>query len=512
MKYTNIHILIAAVFIAGLLAGCTVGPDFERPASPDVAVYTADPVPAKTAAAPVALGESQRFVSGVRASQQWWHEFGSPKLESLIEKALQANPSLASAQATLRQAREMYAARVGSSLFPQVDASLSSQRQRFSPNISGQSGDTREFNLYNAGVSVHYRFDPAGGTSRELEALAANIDYQRFQLEGVRLTLAANIVATAVTRASLAAQIQETEDILDAQEKQLELTRERVRLGQAVADDVLSLQTQVERTRAGIPLLRNRLQQSEHLLAILVGQAPGTDRLPVISLQEFTLPLNLPLIVPSELVRTRPDIQAAEVMLHAANAEYGAAIARQYPQLNLSAGLGSQSLTTEALFGGSSAIWSLVGQLTQPLFHPGLPAEKRAALAAFDAAAANYQYVVLDSLRNVADVLRALDNDAQRLSALSVADTAAQGSLESMQHRYALGAASYVQLLIAQQQSQQTRIDLIEAQTQRLIDSVAFYQAMGGGNQMLAGAESELMGFAQTDFCAQPSCQYNAKK
>lgn len=271
------------------------------------------------------------------------------------------------------------------------------------------------------------------------------------------------------------------EAILDSQDKQLGITRERVRLGQAVPDEVLALQTQVEQTRASIPLLSKQLQQNEHLLAVFAGQAPGVDGLPFISLQEFTLPVDLPLAVPSELVRNRPDIQAAEAMLHAANANYGVAITKLYPQLNLSANLGVQALTFDTLFGPGSTIWSMAGQLTQPLFNPGLPAEKRAALAAFDAAAANYRSVVLESLRNVADVLRALDNDAQRLAALSAADAAAQGSLESMQRRYTLGAANYVQLLIAQQQSQQTRNNLIDAQARRLVDSAAFYQAMGGG-------------------------------
>jgi NodT family efflux transporter outer membrane factor (OMF) lipoprotein len=254
-----------------------------------------------------------------------------------------------------------------------------------------------------------------------------------------------------------------------------------VRLGQATPDEVLAMQTEVEQNRAGIPLLRNQFQHNDHLLAVLVGQAPGEKDLPVISMQELTLPVDLPLTVPSELVRIRPDIQAAEAMLHKANAEYGVAIANLYPQINLSADLGTLALTTGALFGSGSSTWGLIGQLTQPLFNPGLPAEKRAALAAFDAAAANYQYVVLESLRNVADVLRALENDAQRLAALSAADVAAQGSLESMQRQYALGAASYVQLLLAQQQSQQTKLLLIEAQANRLVDSVAFYQAMGGG-------------------------------
>jgi NodT family efflux transporter outer membrane factor (OMF) lipoprotein len=473
---------ISFMFIlVGLLAGCAVGPDFKRPTTLDVAAYTATPLPAQTVSAPTPLGESQRFIEGGLVNSQWWHELGSPKLNTLINDALQASPTLARSQATLRQAQELYTAQAGSTLYPQVDASLGSQRQQSNPSTLGQVGDAQEFSLYNASVGVHYKLDLVGGTRRALEAQAANVDYQRYQLEGARLTLAANIVTAAVTQARMAAQIQATEAIFDSQEEQLGLTQERVRLGQTATDDVLALQTLVEQTRATIPLLRNQLQQNEHLLAVLAGQAPGAGGLPSFSLQEFTLPTDLPLTVPSELVRTRPDIQAAEAMLHSANAEYGVAIAKLYPQLNLSANLGSQALTTGALFGSGSAIWSLVGQLTQPLFNPGLPAEKRAALAAFDAAAANYRNVVLESLRNVADVLRALDNDAQRLTALSAADTAAQGSLESMQRQYTLGAASYTQLLIAQQQSQQTRINLIEAQAKRLVDCAALYQAMGGG-------------------------------
>jgi NodT family efflux transporter outer membrane factor (OMF) lipoprotein len=481
MKYENMYKLIASAVVIGLLAGCAVGPDFNPPAVPDVAAYTSTLLPAHTAAAPTALGESQHFVEGRLVNPQWWHELGSHTLDVLIEEALQASPTLAAAQATLRQAQEVYAAHAGSTLYPQVDANFGSQRQRFSPSTSGQAGDAREFSLYNAGVGVHYKLDLAGGTDRALESLAAKVDYQCYQLEGARLTLAANIVTAAVTRASLTAQIQATEAILDSQEKQVGLTRERIRLGQAAHDEVLALQTQVEQTRAGIPLLRNQLQQNEHLLAVLAGRAPGAGGLPFISLQEFALPADLPLTVPSELVRIRPDIQAAEAMLHSANAEYGVAIAKLYPQLNLSANLGTQALTTGALFGSGSAIWSMVGQLTQPLFNPGLPAEKRAALAAFDAAAANYRYVVLEALRNVADVLSALDNDAQRLTSLSAADAAAQDSLESMQRQYALGSAGYIQLLIAQQQFQQLRVILIEAQARRLVDSAAFYQAMGGG-------------------------------
>jgi len=197
---------------------------------------------------------------------------------------------------------------------------------------------------------------------------------------------------------------------------------------------------------------------------------------------DFTLPADVPLVVPSELVRRRPDIQASEALLRAANAEYGVAVARLYPQVNLSAGLGSQALSAGALFGSGTGVWSLVAQLTQPLLNPSLPAEKRAALAAFDAAAANYQGVVLESLRNMADILRALDSDARVLAALAGADAALQAALASVQRQHALGAASRLQVLAATQQAQLSTLDVIGARAQRLLDSVALFQAAGGGD------------------------------
>lgn len=475
--------------LAGLLAGCAAGPDFKRPASPEASGYTMALLPDQTISAPTALGQAQRFRASTEVSVQWWQTLGSPRLDALIEQAFLASPTLASSKATLRQAQEVYSAQAGSTLYPQVDAGLAAQRQRLNPN-PGQTGSVREYNLYNASIVVHYRLDLAGGNRRALEALAARTEFRHYELDGARLTLAANIATTAITRARLAGQIAATEAMVNAQNEQVELTRKRVHLGHAAPDDVLPLQTQLEQTRAGLPLLRKQLDQSEHLLAVLAGQAPGAAKMPAFTLDEFTLPSELPVVLPSQLVRRRPDIQAAETLLHAANAEYGVAIAKLYPQLDLSASLGSQALSTGALFGGGSAVWNVLGQLTQPLFNPGLPAERRASLAALDAAAANYQGVVLEALRTVADALRALDHDAQALAALAAADAAAQDSLASMERQYALGAASYVQLLIAQQQAQQNRISLIAGQAQRLVDSAALFQALGGG---YAGTDDKAM-------------------
>lgn len=468
---------------AALLGGCTtVGPDFQMPKAPTAAQYTRQGLPAQTASAPGALGEAQRFQTAERIAPDWWRAYGSPQLDGLVDTALHNSPTLAAAEATLRQAQQTYEAQAGSTLYPTVNAKLGASRNQANAASSGQSGDkTFTYNLYNAGIAVGYDFDLFGGNRRALEALAAQAHYQQFQLEGARLTLAANVVTAAFTQAQLGAQIEATEAILKAQQNQLDIARKRFALGAAARTDVLTLQTQVEQTRASVPPLRNKLEQTDHLLAVLLGKEPGAADVPRFTLADFALPQTLPVVVPSALVQQRPDIRASQALLHAATAQYGVAISNLYPQINLSASLGTQALTMGALFGPGSAVWSLAGSLAQPLFNAGLKAGANAAEASLQAAGANYQQTVLQALRNVADALRALENDAQTLQAQSAADASAQESLKLVDQQYLLGAASYLQLLTAQQQAQQTRIGLISAQAQRLADSAALYQAMGGG-------------------------------
>lgn len=462
-----------------VLAGCAAGPRFEQPRAPAADAYPQ--VTVCTVSAEVNHGGAQRLVSGAHVEMEWWHALGSSKLNALVDQALRFSPTLAAANATLREREELFAARAGSTEYPKIDASGGAQRQRFNPAFLGQNGDTRRFNLYTASLLVHYDLDLFGGKKRALEALAARTDYQRFQFEAARLALVANVSQAAIRQAELAARLDATESVLQSKEAQVEITRRRVALGHASHDDLLALQTQAERTRASVPLIRSSLEQARHLLAVLVGAEPGTANLPYFSLADFTLPPSLPLVLPSELARKRPDIQAAEALLHAANADYGVAVSRLYPQISLSATLGSQALTTGSLFDSGAQSWGMVAQLLQPLFNRGLPAEKRAALAAFDAAAANYQHRVLEAFRNVADVLRAIDDDAQNLAAQARADRSAQALLQSMHRQHALGATSYLQLLGAEQQAQESRIELVAAQARRLADTVALYESMGGG-------------------------------
>ena len=462
-----------------LLAGCATGPDFKPPVAPSATRYVSPTSPLLLSAD--ATGVVQRIAEGVPVESRWWQAFGSPTLDALIEEGLRASPTLEAAESTLRQARHTYEARAGSTQYPQANANLSGGRKSVNNAAMGQTGGENTFNLYGASVNVRYDFDLFRGNRRALEALAAQADTRRFQLEGARLTLAANIIATAFDQARLSAQIELTERILNAQREQLALTRRRVELGSAADVDVLALQTQMEQTRAGIPALRNGRDQARHLLAMLIGQTPSATNVPQFALTDFTLPPELPLQVPSELIRRRPDIRVSEALLHAACAEHGVAVSKLYPQISLSADVGAQALTMDKLFNPGSLIWSLGGQLAQPLFNRGLRAEARAAEAGFDAASAHYRETVLEAFRDVADVLRGLDHNAHALTATTAAASSAQETLDLVQKRYAMGAANYLEVLTAQQVVESTRMDLCAAQARRLIDTVTFYSAMGGG-------------------------------
>ena len=480
-----------AFAITALIAGCTtVGPNYTAPSAPHEPRYTREALPAATTAAPGPLGGAQRFATVASVAPDWWRAFGSKRLDALIDEALLHNPTLEAAQATLRQAREAYNAQAGSTLYPTVTGKLGASRNEINAAGNGQShGGQTIYSLYNANVAVAYNVDLFGANRRALEALAARADYQGFQLEAARLALAGNIATTAFSQAGLVAQRESTASILAAEEQQLAIAQKRFELGAASRGDVLALETEVEQTRAQLPALDTRIEQADHLLATLTGREPGAGDVPRFRLDEFELPDTLPVLVPSDLVRQRPDIRASAALLHVATAQYGVAVADLYPQVNLSATLGAQALTAGALFGPGSVVWGLAGQLAQPLFNAGLKSAADAAQAGLQAAGANYRETVLSALRNVADALRALDGDAKVLAAEVAADTAAGGSLALTRDQYELGGASYLALLVAQQQVQRARIAVIATQSQRLADSAALFQAVGGSVAMPAARE-----------------------
>ena len=484
-----IHLsLLKSAAAAGLIilavTACTVGPDFHRPEAPKTGVYTAKALPDKTAAAPVAGGDAQSFVFGQDIPALWWVVFHSDALDQLIRQALADSPTLAAAQAALREARQNVRAEIGAAFFPAIDANASAEREKFSGAAFGQptsKGST--FNLYNASVNVSYALDIFGGARREVEALRSQVDYQRFQLEGAYLTLTSNIVTAAIKEASLRAQILTTQEVLKVEGEQLDLVERQLHLGGVSRSDVLAQQTQLAQTRATLPPLEKELQQTRHQLAVLVGKLPGEGAtLPEFDLDGMKLPPELPVTLPSSLVRQRPDIQASEALLHAASAQVGVATANLYPQVTLSGSYGSEATKVGDLFQNGSSVWSLAAGLLQPVFHGGeLTARRSAAVAAYDQAAAQYRETVLQAFQNVADVLRALDADATALKAQAEAEAAARDTLGLTQKQFEFGAVSYLSLLNAQRQYQQTKIALVQAQAARFSDTAALFQALGGG-------------------------------
>ena len=478
----NILKALAACAAVATLGSCTVGPDFRRPDAPSTSRYTETPMPQETISSPVTAGEAQRLVPGADIPAQWWALYRSEPLDRLIRQAIADSPDLAAAQATLREAKENLIASSGTLLYPQVDASLSATREKISAaQLGGTSGATNVFNLYNASVNVSYLLDVFGGSRREIEGVQALVDYQSFQLEGAYLALTSNIVTAAVKEAQLRAQISATRDIIAAEEKQLDLTQRQYQLGAVARLSVLALKTELSQTRATLPPLERDLARTRHQLAVLVGRLPSEAALPTFELDSLALPQELPVTVPSELVRQRPDIRASEALLHQASAQIGVATANLYPKITLSAAFGSATNQFHDIFAGPS-VWSIGAGLLQPLFHGGaLEAQRRAAIAAYDAANAQYRETVLQGFENVADALRALETDARALSAQAEAESAARQTLDLTTRQFQLGGASYLALLIAQRQYQQAKLALAQAQATRLADTAALFQALGGG-------------------------------
>jgi NodT family efflux transporter outer membrane factor (OMF) lipoprotein len=469
---------------AVLMAGCAVGPDFQHPQAPDVGTYTGSPLSEVTVSAPGTAGRAQRLTGGADIPAQWWTLFHSPALDQLIRQALVDSPTLEAAEAALRQSQEQANAFAGSAFYPKLDAKALVSRQKISGAAFGQPNvKFNPFTLFNASVDVTYALDIFGGSRRELEALGAEVDYQRFQLQGAHIALTANIVTAAIRDAALRAELMATRQIATAQEEQLGIVERQFEIGATTKTDVLLQRGRVAQTKASLAPLEKTLAQTRHQLAVLAGKLPSeASALPEFSLDAFELPEDLPVSLPSTLVRQRPDIRVAESILHAASAQIGVATANLYPQITLSGTYGSTAESTSSLFSGGSSVWNMAAGLTQPLFHGGaLRAERRAAIAAYDGAAANYRQAVLQAFQNVADVLRALELDAQALKAQAEAESAARDSLETSRKQFQIGATNNLTVLLAESQYEEARIGLVQAQATRFADTAALYQALGGG-------------------------------
>ncbi|HET6177325.1 MAG TPA: efflux transporter outer membrane subunit [Candidatus Sulfotelmatobacter sp.] len=461
------------------LTGCTVGPHYHAPAPPTVTTYAPEAKPTSTVASPGAGGATQQFNEAAKIPEQWWTLFHSPQLDRMVREGLDNSPTLTQATAKLKQAQEEANARTGATKYPTVTGNLSVEGEQVNLAAFGVPfPNPAPFALLNGSIAVSYALDFFGHNRRLIEGLNAQVEYQQWELEAARLMLAGNVVSAAIRQAQIRSQIGITRRMLELQQQTVHITDQRYAAGGISEYDVRSQNTALSQTQALLPPLEQELDVVNHQLAALLGKTPEEARVEDFDLASLHLPEELPLSLPSSLVRQRPDIRAAESLLHQASANVGLATANLYPQIVLSGSAGA--IGTSFTSGGS--VWNVGASLTQPIFSGGsLRAEKRKAIAAYEEASSTYQEAVLQSFREVADALRAIDHDAQTLQARSEAAIQAEGAYRIAEKRYGAGGISQLALLDAQRQQLQTSLDRVIYQASRYSDSATLLQALGGG-------------------------------
>jgi len=472
----------AALVFTVLLTGCTVGPDFVRPAAPAVTRYTQTPLTPSAFAANVAGGESQRFVDGQDIPAEWWELFESPALNALVERALKANPDLKAAEAALTVAHENMLVQRGAYL-PSVSASFAASRSKTSAELAPTpSSGAVLFNLFTPEVSVSFVPDVFGLNRRLVESLTAAEQQTRFELTATYLALTANVVVAAIQEAGVREQIRTTRELIAADEKSLDILRQQEARGYATRLDVSAQEAQVAQANAALPPLLKQLVQQRDLLATLSG-ALASEGLPEqFELSQLKLPQELPLSVPSRLIEQRPDVLQAEENLHIASAQIGVAVANRLPSFTITADLGASAVTLSGLTSSDAEFWDLGAQVTQPIFQGGaLMHKERAARAAYLQAKEQYRSAVIAAFQNVADTLAALEHDAEALHASAASTEAAKVTLDVVRAQQRAGYASYLQLLSAQETYQTAVNAQVQAQMNRFADTAALFQALGGG-------------------------------
>ena len=455
-----------------------MGPNFVRPAPPDTDRYTREPQPKATVAAD---GRAQHFTPGASITADWWRFFKSTQLDAIVQKAIANNPTLQASKASLRQSQDNMRAGYGM-FFPQIQAGLDVSRQQTAPLLQGSETPGTIFNLVTLSGTISYALDVFGGARRTVESLRAQVDYQRYETEAAYIMLTANVVNTSIARAAYAAQIRATEQLIELENQQLHLTEVQVRTGIAPYANVLSIRGLIAANQALLAPLKQKISQADHLLATLEGVMPSQIILPDTDLTGLSLPVDLPLSLPSDLVNQRPDILSAEAQMHVASANIGVATAAMFPSFSLNGTYGAAGSSFGNLSSANSRFWSIGPSVTTPVFQgTSLWFVRRAAIDAYHLSQANYRQAVLGAFEQVADSLKALEHDAEALQAQVEAQRATGEAVNLLQVNYRTGMAAYLDVLTADVQFHEATIAYLQAVAQRLQDTVVLFVALGGG-------------------------------
>jgi len=490
------------VAVCAALSACAVGPNFHKPAAPAQVDYAPTPLPAETPSAPGLAGDAQKFIAGGELRYDWWKSFDNPALDSLVDRALRANPSVPAARAALAQAQELVYAQQGY-FFPTLGADYQFERQKLSGNTGGNSPGIQGngtviatgsnpngppynspviYNFHTAELTVGYTPDVFGANRRQVESLDAQAQYQRFELEATYLSLVANVVGAAIQEASVRAQIAATEAIIADNQKSLEIMRDKLAQGYAMRLDVAAQEAALGQALQLLPPLQKQLEQTRDLIRVLAGNLPNEDVAETFELKDLKLPGDVPLSLPSKIIEQRPDVRAAEEQLRATNAQVGVAIANRLPQFAITGAVGGNASVFSQMFSSGGPFWNVIASASQTIFDGNtLLHEQRAAEQALKQSAALYRSTVLSAYQNVADTLHAMLADADALSAAVVTERAAEEERDLTQARRAAGYTDYLTELTAEMTYQQAVLALAQARALRFGDTAALYQSLGGG-------------------------------
>ncbi|CEG58730.1 efflux transporter outer membrane subunit [Legionella fallonii] len=479
-----------------LLNSCKVGPNYTRPAINIPQNYTPQTTQ-PTVATKTKLGNAQHFQTNKQIAAQWWELFHSKPLNDLVIASFKHNPNVGVAQEALRGALENISIQQGA-FYPAVGASFAPTKQQIATILtSALASNQNNYYLFTGQVFVSYTIDVFGGIRRQVESSVAQAELQRYQLEATYLTLAANVINAAIQEAALREQIKVTKQIINSQEKILAIMHKQYKLGDTSLANVALQEAALATSKSTLLPLEKQLAFQRDLLNALTGRFPDDKRTPEFTFNSLHLPTELPIALPSTLLEHRPDIRAAEEQMKAANALIGVAAANRLPNISLtsasSAGTAAASLVN--LLQTDTLFWSLAGIITQPVFQGGILLHKqRAAEAAYKQTVEQYKLTVINAFQNVTDTLKAIRLDAEALNVASQTEQATLRSLNISRRQFQVGDVSILTLLTNEQMYEQAQLTLIQAQTNRLSDAVALFQALGGSwwnNSIHSGAMNQ---------------------
>jgi NodT family efflux transporter outer membrane factor (OMF) lipoprotein len=463
--------ILSALLAAVALAGCkTVGPDFAPPPPPQVAGYL------MIGDAPAS--ELVSLTPDARPAGAWWRSFGSADLDRVMDQALAGNQTVAAANASLERLRQLAIAAHGAQL-PQVDINAGLTGERINIASLGFSGfPNPTLGLYSFGGQVSYDTDLFGGLRRNTEAARARAENQARQADAAYLTLTGQTVMAALQIATVRAEIAAVGQAVDDDRRVIDMVHRAQAAGGESPSATVGGEAQLAADEALVPPLRQQLAQARHALAELIGEAPANWTAPDFDLTSFTQPVQVPVSLPSGLVRRRPDILAAEANLHAATAEVGVATAALYPDIRLTANITQTAIPPANLITYGASGWTLAAGLTQPLFHGGaLRANRRAAQAAAEQALAQYRGAVLGAFTQVADVMEAITQDEAELAALDHAERTAADAVRDDSAAFRLGGGPLLPVLDDERRLAMARRALAMARGKRLADIAQLYVA-----------------------------------